>query len=73
INPASSSAISTAVQSDNSLGIPVVSLDRAAENGEEETVVALDKVRGGQMAADFIVGQLDNGAKVAEREGDPGA
>ncbi|ARA87449.1 Ribose import binding protein RbsB [Bacillus paralicheniformis] len=73
INPADSSAISTAVQSANSLGIPVVTLDRSAENGKVETLVASDNVKGGQMAADFIVQQLGKGAKVAELEGVPGA
>lgn len=73
INPADSSAISTAVQSANSLGIPVVTLDRSAENGKVETLVASDNVKGGQMAADFIVEQLGKGAKVAELEGVPGA
>ena len=45
INPADSSAISTAVQSANSLGIPVVTLDRSAENGKVETLVASDNVK----------------------------
>ncbi|WP_307892689.1 ribose ABC transporter substrate-binding protein RbsB [Bacillus swezeyi] len=73
INPTDSSAISTAVQSANSLGIPVVTLDRSAEDGKVETLVASDNVKGGQMAADYIVKQLGEGAKVAELEGVPGA
>ncbi|NPC94380.1 ribose ABC transporter substrate-binding protein RbsB [Bacillus sp. WMMC1349] len=73
INPTDSAAISTAVQSANSLGIPVITLDRSAENGKVETLVASDNVKGGQMAADYIVKRLGKETKVAELEGVPGA
>ena len=55
INPTDSAAISTAVQSANNVGIPVITLDRSAEKGKVETLVASDNVKGGQMAADYIV------------------
>ncbi|WP_270179744.1 ribose ABC transporter substrate-binding protein RbsB [Alkalihalobacillus sp. CinArs1] len=73
INPTDSSAISTAVQSANSLGIPVVTLDRSAEEGEVATLVSSDNEKGGEMAGKFLVEQLGEGAKVAELEGVPGA
>ncbi|KIL76669.1 ribose ABC transporter substrate-binding protein RbsB [Bacillus badius] len=73
INPTDSSAISTAVQSANAIGIPVITLDRSAEKGDVVTLVASDNVKGGQMAGDFIVEKLGEGAKVAELEGVPGA
>lgn len=73
INPTDSSAISTAVQSANAIGIPVITLDRSAEEGDVVTLVASDNVKGGQMAGDFIVEKLGEGAKVAELEGVPGA
>ncbi|KGX90740.1 D-ribose transporter subunit RbsB [Pontibacillus halophilus JSM 076056 = DSM 19796] len=73
INPTDSSAISTAVQSANSLGIPVVTLDRSSEKGEVATLVSSDNEKGGEMAGSFIVEQLGEGAKVAELEGVPGA
>ncbi|MCY8510986.1 ribose ABC transporter substrate-binding protein RbsB [Bacillus mojavensis] len=73
INPTDSSAISTAVESANSIGVPVVSIDRSAEQGKVETLVASDNVKGGEMAAEFIADKLGNGAKVAELEGVPGA
>ncbi|MGG1879623.1 ribose ABC transporter substrate-binding protein RbsB [Paenibacillus cisolokensis] len=73
INPTDSSAISTVVQTANSLGIPVITLDRSAEQGEVEALVASDNVKGGQMAAEYIVEQLGEGAKVIELEGVPGA
>ncbi|MBN9654091.1 ribose ABC transporter substrate-binding protein RbsB [Halobacillus sp. GSS1] len=73
INPTDSSAISTAVQSSNSLGIPVVTLDRSAEKGEVATLVSSDNEKGGEMAGEYLVEQLGEGAKVAELEGVPGA
>ncbi|CDQ20176.1 ribose ABC transporter substrate-binding protein RbsB [Halobacillus karajensis] len=73
INPTDSSAISTAVQSANSLGIPVVTLDRSADKGEVATLVSSDNEKGGEMAGQYLVDQLGEGAKVAELEGVPGA
>lgn len=73
INPTDSSAVSTAVQSANSLGIPVVTLDRSSEKGDVATLVSSDNAKGGKMAAEYMVEQLGEGAKVAELEGVPGA
>ncbi|MCA0173213.1 ribose ABC transporter substrate-binding protein RbsB [Bacillus sp. RAR_GA_16] len=73
INPTDSAAISTAVQSANSIGIPVVTLDRSAEKGEVATLVSSDNEKGGEMAGEYLVEQLGEGAKVAELEGVPGA
>jgi ribose transport system substrate-binding protein len=73
INPTDSAAISTAVQSANSIGIPVITLDRSADKGEVEALVASDNIKGGEMAANYIVDKLDEGTKVAELEGVPGA
>ncbi|AOZ91045.1 ribose ABC transporter substrate-binding protein RbsB [Paenibacillus crassostreae] len=73
INPVDSSAISTVVQTANSLGIPVIALDRSSEQGDVEALVASDNVKGGVMGAEYIVEQLGKGAKVIELEGSPGA
>ncbi|WP_025679484.1 ribose ABC transporter substrate-binding protein RbsB [Paenibacillus massiliensis] len=73
INPADSAAISTAVQSANSVGIPVITLDRSADRGDVAALVASDNVKGGRMAAEYFVAQLGKGAKVIELEGVPGA
>src|SRR5688572_25668755 len=48
INPTDSAAISTAVQSANNIGIPVITLDRSADNGKVETLVASDNIKGGE-------------------------
>ncbi len=73
INPVDSSAISTVVQTANSLDIPVVTLDRSADKGDIKSLVASDNVKGGSMAAEYIVEKLGKGAKVIELEGSPGA
>ncbi|PFO08671.1 ribose ABC transporter substrate-binding protein RbsB [Bacillus sp. AFS076308] len=73
INPTDSAAISTAVQSANNIGIPVVTLDRSAEKGKVSTLVASDNIKGGEMAAEYIVKMLGENVLVAELEGVPGA
>jgi ribose transport system substrate-binding protein len=73
INPTDSVAISTTVQSANSLGIPVVTLDRSAEKGDVATLVSSDNEKRGEMAGEYLVKELGEGAKVAELEGVPGA
>ncbi|MBO2945331.1 ribose ABC transporter substrate-binding protein RbsB [Paenibacillus sp. F411] len=73
INPTDSAAISTVVQTANSIGIPVITLDRSADQGEVEALVASDNVKGGQMAAEHIVKELGKNTKVIELEGVPGA
>ncbi|MFC4799301.1 ribose ABC transporter substrate-binding protein RbsB [Neobacillus sp. GCM10023253] len=73
INPTDSAAISTAVQSANTIGIPVVTLDRSAEKGKVATLVASDNIKGVEMAADYIVKKLGENVQVAELEGVPGA
>ncbi|MFD1134466.1 ribose ABC transporter substrate-binding protein RbsB [Paenibacillus urinalis] len=73
INPTDSAAISNVVQTANSLGIPVITLDRSADQGEVEALVASDNVKGGEMAAQYIIEQLGEGAKVIELEGVAGA
>lgn len=73
INPTDSAAISTVVQSANSLGIPVITLDRSADQGKVEALVASDNAKGGKMAAEYIVDMLGKGAKVVELEGVAGA
>lgn len=73
INPVDSAAISTVVQSANNLNIPVITLDRSADSGEVVTLVASDNVKGGTMAAEYLVELVGEGAKVIELEGSPGA
>lgn len=73
VNPVDSAAISSAVKTANDADIPVIAIDRSADKGKVETLVASDNREGGKMAADFIIAQLGEKAKVAELEGTPGA
>ncbi|MEK5391352.1 ribose ABC transporter substrate-binding protein RbsB [Margalitia sp. FSL K6-0131] len=73
INPTDSAAISTAVQSANEVGVPVITLDRSSDKGKVETLVASDNIKGGKMAANFIIDQVEKNAKVVELQGVPGA
>ncbi|MCE4962070.1 D-ribose ABC transporter substrate-binding protein [Staphylococcus chromogenes] len=73
VNPTDSSAISSAVQSANNEGIPVITLDRSVDKGEVASFIASDNVEGGKMGGKFIVDKVGKQAKVAELEGAPGA
>ncbi|MFB5284290.1 ribose ABC transporter substrate-binding protein RbsB [Peribacillus sp. Hz7] len=73
INPTDSAAVSSAVQSANDAGIPVITVDRSADEGEVVTFIASDNVAGGEQAAKYIVEQLGENAKVVELEGVSGA
>lgn len=73
VNPVDSSAIQNAVESANAANIPVITIDRSSDGGEVLTFVTSDNVKGGEMAANFIVEKVGKGAKVAQLEGTPGA
>ena len=73
VNPVDSAAISTSVTAANKAKIPVICLDRNADKGEVAALVASDNVKGGEMAAQFIIDKLGEKIKVAELEGIPGA
>lgn len=73
INPTDSAAISSAVEYANSVGIPVITLDRSADSGETVALVASDNEAGGEMAAEYIRELVGDNVVVAELEGTPGA
>lgn len=73
VNPVDSAAISTSVEAANKANIPVIALDRSADKGTLASLVASDNVKGGEMAAEYIIKNLGEGVKVAELEGIPGA
>ncbi len=73
VNPVDSAAISTSVKAANKANIPVICLDRSADQGTVASLVASDNVKGGEMAAEYIVKKLGEKVKVAELEGIPGA
>ncbi|MES1040685.1 MULTISPECIES: ribose ABC transporter substrate-binding protein RbsB [Peribacillus] len=73
VNPTDSAAISSAIQSANEAGIPVITIDRSSDEGDIETFIASDNVAGGEMAAEYLVKELGEKAKVVELEGVSGA
>ena len=58
VNPVDSAAISTSVKAANKANIPVVCLDRSADQGTVASLVASDNVKGGEMAAEYIIKKL---------------
>ncbi len=73
INPVDSEAVTAAVESANAAGIPVITVDRSASGGEVVSHIASDNKAGGEMAGEFLVSLVGDGAKVAELEGVPGS
>lgn len=73
INPVDSSAITPAVESANTAGIPVIMMDRSSDSGEVVTLIASDNVAGGEMAAEYIKELSGEQAKTVQLEGVPGA
>jgi ribose transport system substrate-binding protein len=72
INPTDSHAVSSAVESANQAGIPVITVDREAEGGETVAHIASDNVSGGKMAGEYILEQLGGKGNIVELEGIPG-
>jgi ribose transport system substrate-binding protein len=72
VNPVDGNAVVAAVSAANAAGVPVITVDRAAEGGDVVSHIASDNVAGGEMAGDFIAKQLGESGKVVELEGIPG-
>lgn len=73
INPVDSAAISNSVIAANKAKIPVITIDRSADKGDVVSHIASNNVKGGEMAAEYIISKVGEGASVAELEGIPGA
>ena len=69
INPTDAAAIVPSIQRANEAGIPVFTIDRAAEGGEVVSHIASDNVAGGRMAAEFLCNALGGEGSVVELEG----
>ena len=72
-NPVDSDAAGDAGAMANDAGIPVVTVDRAANSGDIVCHIASDNVYGGEIAAQYIVDQLPDGGQVVEIQGQAGA
>ena len=73
VNPVDSAAVGNSVIPANEAKIPVITVDRSSDSGDVATHIASNNIKGGEMAADFLVQKLGEGAEVAELEGIPGA
>ena len=73
VNPVDSDAVGSAVEYAISKGVKVISVDRAVNGVEIDCQIASDNVLGAELATQFIVDQLGEGAVVAELEGVTGA
>ena len=73
VNPVDSDAVTGAVKAAMAKGVKVISVDRAVNGVEIDCQIASDNVLGAELATQFIVDTLGEGAKVAELEGISGA
>ena len=73
VNPVDSDAVAPAVEDAMAKGIKVVAVDRMVNGVEVECSIASDNVLGAELAANFLVEQVGEGAKVVELQGVPGA
>ncbi|WP_300380043.1 ribose ABC transporter substrate-binding protein RbsB [Clostridium sp.] len=75
INPTDSDAVIQSVEGANKSNIPVITLDRKSNGGVVTSHIASDNVKGGAMAAEFVLEKLgaDSKINVVELQGIPGA
>ena len=73
INPVDSSAVASAVESANSAGIPVITVDRSSEGGEVVSHIASDNKAGGKLAGEHLLTLVEKGAQIAILEGIAGS
>ncbi|GAB6152783.1 ribose ABC transporter substrate-binding protein RbsB [Desulfosporosinus burensis] len=69
INPTDSAAVVSAVESANKANIPVITVDRASNGGKVVSHIASDNVKGGSMAAEYIMKTLNNKGNLVELQG----
>ncbi|RCW52247.1 MULTISPECIES: ribose ABC transporter substrate-binding protein RbsB [Halanaerobium] len=72
VNPVDGNAVVSAITAAQDAGVPVITVDRAAEGIDVTSHIASDNVAGGEMAGDFIAKQLGEKGKVVELQGIPG-
>ena len=73
VNPVDSEAVAPAVQEALDKGVKVIAVDRMVEGAEVDCSIASDNVAGAEMAAEYLVKEVGEGAEVAELEGVNGA
>ncbi len=73
VNPVDSDTVSSVVQDAVNKGVKVISADRVVNGVEIDCQIASDNVLGAELATQYIVDQVGEGAKVAELQGISGA
>lgn len=69
INPTDSDAVVSAVEAANKANIPVITVDRASNGGKVVSHIASDNVKGGSIAAEYIMKTLGNKGNIVELQG----
>ncbi len=69
VNPVDSDAVGAVIQSANTAGVPVITLDRSANSGKVVSHIASDNVAGGKMAGSYLAELLEKTGNVVELEG----
>lgn len=75
INPTDSDAVVKSIEVANKKNVPVITLDRQSNGGEITSHISSDNIKGGAMAGEFVLEQLNGEEKinVVELQGIPGA
>ena len=73
VNPVDSDAVAGAVQAAIAKGVRVISVDRAVNGVEVDCQIASDNVAGAELATQYILDTVGEGAAVAELQGITGA
>jgi len=73
VNPVDSDAIAPAVEDAIAAGIKVIAVDRAVNGVDIDCQIASDNVAGAEMATQYLLELVGDGAKVAELQGATGA
>lgn len=73
VNPVDSDAIASAVEGAIAKGIKVIAVDRVVNGVEVDCSIASDNVMGAELATEYIVELVGEGAEVAELQGVTGA
>ena len=73
VNPVDSDAIAPAVEDAIAAGIKVIAVDRVVNGVEVDCSIASDNVMGAELATEYIVELVGEGAEVAELQGVTGA
>ena len=73
VNPVDSDAVAPAVEAAMAKGIQVIAVDRVVNGVEVACSIASDNVMGAELATEYLVELVGEGAEVAELQGQTGA